>query len=647
MTNAAAPTRRTLRYDPALDGLRALAVLSVMIYHGFIGWGRGGFLGVDLFFVLSGYLITTLMLLERESTGSISLGAFWYRRAKRLLPALFLVLGWVAIYAAIYAEPEQLHSLRRDALATLAYVANWNFIASGQSYFDAFSTPSPLRHMWSLAIEEQWYLLWPIAAGFGLRWFGPRRRVWPIVLVSLAVASAVAQAALAQGATDTSRAYYGTDVRAHALLLGAAMAFVMFRHRDSKGRLGVDHHWVQVVGWLGGAGLAAFFVLVDDTDRWMYNGGFFLAAIASAAIIAGTVTEGPHHVLRQLLALPPFPLIGRLSYGLYLWHWPLYVFLTPDRTGLEGYELFGVRVAASFAAAGASYVWMEQPLRRFHVTGRRMALGALGAIGAFATAMIMATATSASPNQPIATGVAVQPESALDTSRDTATRVMVVGDSVAFGFVNDLTIQTISSRGFRVQNQGRIGCGVFEGDYFGENVLANADQYNCDQRLDGWERAVATTLPDITVFLIGGYELFDWELDGERYDFGTSEYDGFVEEQLSANLDVVTASSGQAVFLTVQCMEPTSNGLGDVQAGERGELDRQRHFNALLERFVADNQAKATLIDLADYTCPDATYDDELEGVKLHRDGVHFTPEASALVWDWLATELASIAEAQ
>ena len=171
-----------IRYLPALDGLRAFAVLAVLGYHGGLGWLSGGFLGVDAFFVLSGFLITTLLLSEWGHRNRIALSAFWARRARRLLPALFLMLLGVALYAAFAAAPNELATIRGDALSSLLYVANWHFIFSHQSYFAQFTTPSPLRHMWSLAIEEQFYLVWPLIVYGVLRSFAGRFVRWPASL---------------------------------------------------------------------------------------------------------------------------------------------------------------------------------------------------------------------------------------------------------------------------------------------------------------------------------------------------------------------------------------------------------------------------------------------------------------------------------
>lgn len=213
-----------LAYTPALDGLRAIAVLAVMFYHGGVAVAGGGFLGVDIFFVLSGFLITTLLLLEFEANGRLDLTAFWGRRARRLLPALFLVLVAVLVYSAFLAGAAA-STVRSDALATLFYVSNWWFIVSGNSYFEQFQDPSPLTHTWSLAIEEQWYLVLPLVLVLLL----PRirgRRWWAAIFVTLALVSAGLMALLHTPGSEPSREYYGTDTRLLALLIGAGLASV-------------------------------------------------------------------------------------------------------------------------------------------------------------------------------------------------------------------------------------------------------------------------------------------------------------------------------------------------------------------------------------------------------------------------------------
>ena len=232
--DGAGSARPAFPHQPALDGLRAVAVLAVIAYHLGYGWARGGYLGVDTFFVLSGYLITSLLVVEFNGARRIDLRAFWARRARRLLPALLLVLGAVTVWAALVLRPDQLGSLRGDGLATLFYGANWRFVASGQSYFDVFSAASPLRHAWSLAIEEQFYLVWPLIAFACLRLARGRTRLLGAFCIAGAAGSIVLMASLYDPA-DPSRAYYGTDTRAHALLIGALLAVVLHRRRRAAG----------------------------------------------------------------------------------------------------------------------------------------------------------------------------------------------------------------------------------------------------------------------------------------------------------------------------------------------------------------------------------------------------------------------------
>ena len=229
---AAAPVAPPLAHQKSLDGIRALAVIAVMLFHAGNTYATAGFIGVDVFLVLSGFLITLLLLRELRSTGRVAFGAFWMRRARRLLPALILVLVAVAIFGAFVATDDEALGLRGDLLGSLFYVQNWRFVLSGASYFTQFGSPSPLRHMWSLAIEEQWYLVWPLML-FGIMALTRRNlRAVTAVILALAAGSALLMAALYHQGGDASRAYYGTDTRAQALLVGAALA-VLFTMRSA------------------------------------------------------------------------------------------------------------------------------------------------------------------------------------------------------------------------------------------------------------------------------------------------------------------------------------------------------------------------------------------------------------------------------
>ena len=375
---ASATTAVTGRHLPALNGLRGLAVMGVVAYHLQIGWARGGYLGVDLFFVLSGFLITTLLLEEWVGTGRVNLVAFWGRRARRLLPALFLVVLALALYLvcnALFGGPGangliDLSGLRGDALATLLYVNNWHLIFAHQSYFAQFSTPSPLQHTWSLAIEEQFYLVWPLVLLVLLK-CGRRgwRGVGVTVTVALGVGSSVLMAALFHPGVDPSRIYYGTDTRLFDLMAGATVAFLAAARRQPSAPARWTLHWV---GPAAAVVLGVFWVRAGTpgglpTD-FMFEGGFLLCAALAALVVADVRLVAPGWFARGL-AWGPLHFVGTISYGIYLWHWPVIVYLNGARTGLSTWPLNLLRIAVTLAVSTASYYLVERPIRLAKLRG--------------------------------------------------------------------------------------------------------------------------------------------------------------------------------------------------------------------------------------------------------------------------------------
>ena len=396
---ATATTAVTGRHLPALNGLRGIAVIGVVAYHLQIGWAKGGYLGVDLFFVLSGFLITTLLLEEWVGTGRVDLAAFWGRRARRLLPALFLVVAALALYLvcnALFGGPGangliDLSGLRGDAIATLLYVNNWHLIFAHQSYFAQFSTPSPLQHTWSLAIEEQFYLIWPLLLLVLLR-YGRRgwRRVGVTVTVALGVGSSVLMAALFHPGVDPSRIYYGTDTRLFDLMAGATIAFLAAARRQPNATGAPDP---PLGGPRGGGGARG--VLGDGgtpgglPTNFMFEGGFLLCAALAALVVSDARLVEPGTFARGL-AWRPLHFVGTISYGVYLWHWPVIVYLTAARTGLSTWPLNLLRIAVTLAISTASYYLVERPIRLARFRGGVRIWGPLAGV---VTAVVIVVAT--------------------------------------------------------------------------------------------------------------------------------------------------------------------------------------------------------------------------------------------------------------
>ena len=641
-------TREDLPYEPALDGLRAVAVLAVMLYHGQVAWSQGGFLGVDLFFVLSGYLITSLLLAEHRRSGSIDLVRFWGRRARRLLPALFLVLLAVCVYSVVWARPTQRSSLRLDALSTLAYVANWRLALTHQSYFAQYDDPSPLRHMWSLGIEEQYYLLFPLLLLGWLALSRGRTRLLRVALLVGALASAAWMAHLYDPALDPSRVYYGTDTRAQALLVGAFLAVLMFdRPRELAGPR--DRTYVRfgpfeipVPGWstVGLAALGAFLVLVlvgRDLAPWLYRGGFLLTAVVGALIVAAATLAPDGSVLRRFLSWSPLRAVGVISYGLYLWHWPVYVVLDPARTTMQGAALLAVRVAVTFALATLSYFLVERPIRRAGgvpmlrqfspglVTATAVALVAFAIVGSTTAATAALPTASTGPVASAAPG---------------AVRVYLIGDSVAYGLWFEF--QQATDPGIVVRGSTQLGCGLLQLPLVVSGQVEPLDP-SCPPFDKRWPVELKEIDPDVAVLMLGIGEQFDREVGGATVTFGTPAYERFIDEQIDQRVRLLGAGGRPVALVTVPCHRVLESGVNQIPVIINDE-SRVDWLNAVQRRYAATHAGQVSIIDLHGFVCANG-YTEQIPGVQqLHTDGLHFTPEGVQAIWRWMGPQLLALA---
>ena len=350
---------------PGLDGLRAVAVLVVIAYHLGFAWAPGGLLGVGVFFTLSGYLITDLLLAQVARSGRIHLGGFWLGRARRLLPALFVMLVVVTAWVTVFG-PAQPSQFREAVAAAALYVSNWQLILHHVSYFAAFGPLSPLNHLWSLAVEEQFYIVWPFLLLLGVYLvreanpLGIRARL-AAVTVGLAIASAVTMAVLYHPSLDPSRVYYGTDTRACELLAGAALAMVWPSRRLTAGIAAGARRALDGLGILGLLGIGLLVWQTSEFSPFLYQGGFVLLAISTVLVVAALAH--PACRLGVVLGWAPLRWIGVRSYGIYLWHFPIIVLTSPS--GVHQTDLLrdALQVAATFGVAALSWRFVEQPVR--------------------------------------------------------------------------------------------------------------------------------------------------------------------------------------------------------------------------------------------------------------------------------------------
>lgn len=598
MTGSAAPARR-IPHLAALDGLRGLGLLGVLLFHA-DGWLRGGYLGVDLFFVLSGYLITALLLAEKQATGRIALYAFWVRRCRRLLPALLALMPAVAAYALFFARPEELAKLRSQALATLGYVANWQAIFERRSYWGLFSAPAPLEHTWSLSIEEQFYVVWPVLVLLVLRRFSSRGVL--VMSALLTLASMVAMVMLFSPA-DTSRAYLGTDARMASILAGAALATLV---APGAVRSAAFVRTADVCGIVAAIGLAIAWWKLLGTSPLLYHGGFWLCELGVLALIC-CAAQGPQSLVARALSVRPLVWLGTISYGVYLWHWPVNVLLTQERLQLHGLPLQALRIALSLAIALVSYRYIERPIRQNGLPfGRpQILVPASLLVAAFLVEGVTYARGGGTP-WPLP-GAAADMENA-------SYRVVVFGDSTA----NSLGwgLRALHEDGMGVELLGKDGCTILW------------DRCNGEQ----WADRVRNLQADATLIYLGGAFLHGFGVDGVWHTACYADWDEKFEQQLARRLGELERARGRIFLVTLPYP------LVHYETPEfRKQIDC---INASLHR-VAQASSNTRVIELQQKLCPRGECERALADVgTLRPDGVHFSIDGARHIGRWVLEEM-------
>jgi peptidoglycan/LPS O-acetylase OafA/YrhL len=620
----------------------------VLAEHGGLPGVSGGFLGVDVFFVLSGFLITSLLLDELARSGRIALAGFWIRRARRLLPAL-IVMALAVVAARSYFPPEAIGTLRDDAVAAFFSVANWAFVAQRTDYFSQGSPPSPLQHTWSLGVEEQYYLFWPLLVIAVAAVFGARAR-WAVFALATAgaVGSGVAAILMASEA-GVNRVYFGTDTRVQALMVGAAAAALLVSDWSvlTAGGTSIRTRWrrwvAAALSMLGPAMLAVLAHYATGSAREFRAGLLIVVAVAAVLIVAPVALDQGSPVAR-VLAWRPLVWLGAISYGVYLWHWPIFLALNGERTGWTGWPLFAARCAATVVVATALWWLLEQPIRRWRpvIVPMLPLAGATAATAAAVTMLVLPVGvkpadTPVGPD--IDSAALVSPEVPVEVKSPSGQlapgtkRVAVFGDSVAWTLMRYLP----QAPGLSFTNYTTIGCGVARGGpyrYAGETLNQKPE---CDAWPSRWSQRVNHDRPDIVLLIIGRWEVVDRVNEGDWTHIGDDAYDAYLRGELQRALDLLTSTGARVVVTT----EPY-NRRGERADGSLYPEDqpvRADRWNTLL-RSVIGNRPDVTVLDLSKKLCPDGYYTNKVDGIKMRMDGVHPTPEAVKWLTPWLTDAL-------
>ncbi|HXW35700.1 MAG TPA: acyltransferase family protein [Acidimicrobiales bacterium] len=621
-----------------LDGVRAVAVTAVLLVHGGVSWAGGGFLGVDVFFVLSGFLITSLLCSQFERTGGIRLGAFWAQRARRLLPALVVTLLGIAVYARVFASTTNLQSLRADAISTLLYVANWHFILSSQGYFAA-GQQSPLLHTWSLAVEEQYYLIWPLVALFVLKRSG--RRGMAVVAGVGALASAALMASLYSAGYSVDRLYYGTDTRAQALLVGSFLgATGIAPLRTAAGtaieKVNASRHKLSRTRFVVGIGLFCTVVLLwcfhvfGGGPAFLFEGGFLLVALAAAGLIASVVIV-PRSLLGRALSLSPVVFLGRISYGVYLYHWPLFLAINGAHTGLRGAELLAVRLATTLVVATASFIFLEEPIRTHRFLPRWRAGWAIaGASIVLVPTLLVSTVATAAPSvgtvaRSALSGPLRSELQAAGAFGARPIRFMVVGDSIGLTLGMGLSYHSAAHFGVDVDDQASVGCDLDPNVLPFVDGVAGPYKRGCPDWQSAWPKLATARHADVVGIVLGRWEVADHFYRGAWRHVGQPLWDDHIEAELGQAVRSLSSRGVKVVLFTMPYVDPSQEAADGTPFSEN-DPRRADFYNNDVRAVVSRYPHAATLVDLNKLLDPDGSYEPTIDGIDMRwTDGIHIS----------------------
>lgn len=634
----------------SIQGLRAIAVLAVVAYH--LNWRfiQGGFLGVDLFFVLSGFLITSLALREIRATSRFSWTGFIARRARRIMPASLVLLVAVLVYGQVGgwdSPPGQ------DVRWASLYVANWHFVFKKIAYGADLLSPSPVLHFWSLAIEEQWYIFFPLLMVVLSPLVVKGRRILPTTFGVLAVLSAGWMIVMSfTSEWSVSRGYFGTDTRLFAILLGALGAIVVplgkHAQTDAARRRGLA---ATIVGL---SILAVLFVVAREQSLWMYRGGFLVAAVASLSAILGASVCEPRILTSRVLGK-----IGDLSYSIYLWHWPIIVATSAGRLGFAGPRQLLVRVVLIVACSVCSYRFIEIPILRRQLGSAMKSQVKIAAVLATVATVVMfsiltpgnfrkdsVAASLAELNQDAENFDPVKDLAAQETTVATGTRltVMFVGDSVPFGLARkfrtlamDKYVSTRWGVTLKVVNAARPGCGVYPNDH-------GYTQFKCTNTPAIRRELLSKAKPDIVVVFLGTQDQVDLVFGSRVLKVESTEWRDTLRVGALKEITALKSSGARVILLSSPCTIDTRPAYLVDPNNNKTKAGRRAIVNSFFREFARTFSPPLTIFDPEEFLCPNGTVLEKIQGKVVRNDGIHYSDDAHDIFWDWMMPKLLSVA---
>ena len=655
-------------YEPSLDGIRAFSVIAVMLYHANVAWLPGGFLGVEVFFVVSGFLITSLLIEERESNHRINLKQFWIRRARRLLPAFFVMLCATAVCVAFYAT-DSAPDFRRDMFPSLGYFSNWwQIFAVDTPYFAASSLPV-LRHLWSLAVEEQWYLLWPLlfTVVFGAKWMRPKISGVLLIVCSGAIMVTTALRFVEDNETRTNFLYLSTFTRSSGLLLGAAVALLWRPWRKTSTRFVLARSMVADALAIGSIAVIGYLMAtVHVADARLYQGGLAATTIASAVIIA--VVMRPNGLLiKRFFSYNFFAEIGRRSYGLYLWHWPIFVVAHAR----DSIDRLAIALAATIIINEFVYQYVEIPTRhgalgnwwrnrpqlsamhrRLPIFVAAVVVASLGITGVKVVGIqardLSIDTSNAKVEFAVPTTVAnastnstpsVSGSSTTSTTIATLPRkLVIVGDSQA----RSLAVNKPSGikKTFVITDGSIDGCGVYNKGVGvgGTNGNFRRNFANCVGFEKSWAKSARKAKADVALVVIGAWEVLDLKFGSSTLVFNTPAADAMFRSQVRVGVNALRATGATVALLEVPCMRPVTSKGGPVPAlPQRGDDTRTGHLNDLLREIAAPEDDGVFFVSGPKEWCSDPKISTSLS---YRWDGVHAYKPGAKLIFETIATSI-------